>query len=190
MTRGQSVILKDNSLEWFWKNLAKYQGLSQRRLKIQNYVYWTFVDPPPSSPPPPQPDLKNIDKDTVPKHFTVPGKNTPGWRRRIYFFNALAFIESVSFPFVDVDPDRIRIQWGPESGTRRAKLPKKNLSVGCSLLRPEGFSCSLHVLYGGLGVSNLQFLLKTRDKKFSSWIFFPIFVSQNPGSGSGFTWNA
>jgi hypothetical protein len=29
-------------------------------------------------------------------------------------------------------------------------------SAGCSLLRAEGFSCSLGVLYGGLGISKLQ----------------------------------
>jgi hypothetical protein len=34
------------------------------------------------------------------------------------------------------------------------------LSTGCSLLRAEGFSCSLGVLYGGLGISKLQFLIK------------------------------
>jgi hypothetical protein len=34
------------------------------------------------------------------------------------------------------------------------------LSTGCSLVRAEGFSCSLGVLYGGLGISKLQFLIK------------------------------
>jgi hypothetical protein len=34
------------------------------------------------------------------------------------------------------------------------------LSTGCPLLRAEGFSCSLGVLYGGLGISKLQFLIK------------------------------
>ncbi len=34
------------------------------------------------------------------------------------------------------------------------------LKIGCSLLRAEGFSCSLGVLYGGLGRSKLQFLIK------------------------------
>jgi hypothetical protein len=54
------------------------------------------------------------------------------------------------------------------SGSRRAKMTHKNrkkssifmfLSTGCSLLRAEGFSCSLGVLYGGLGISKLQFFL-------------------------------
>jgi hypothetical protein len=35
-----------------------------------------------------------------------------------------------------------------------------NYWIGCSLLRAEGFSCSLDVLYGGLGISKLQFLIK------------------------------
>jgi hypothetical protein len=34
------------------------------------------------------------------------------------------------------------------------------ISVGCSLLRAEGCSCSLDVLYRGLGISKLQFLIK------------------------------
>jgi hypothetical protein len=55
------------------------------------------------------------------------------------------------------------------SGSRRAKMAHKNrkksgifmfLSSGCSLLRAEGFCCSLGVHYGGLGISKLQFLIK------------------------------
>jgi hypothetical protein len=33
----------------------------------------------------------------------------------------------------------------------------------CSLLRTEGFSCSLDVLYGGPGISKLQFLIKKNN---------------------------
>ncbi len=42
-------------------------------------------------------------------------------------------------------------------------------SAGCSLLRTEGFSCtgSLGVLYGGLGISKLQFFNKKIYKNFS-----------------------
>jgi hypothetical protein len=40
------------------------------------------------------------------------------------------------------------------------------LSTGCSLLRAEGFSCSLGVLYGGLGISKLQLLIKKIEIKF------------------------
>ncbi len=46
------------------------------------------------------------------------------------------------------------------------------LSNGCSLLRAEGFSCSFGVLYGGLGISKLQFLIKKREIKFPAIIFF------------------
>jgi hypothetical protein len=63
------------------------------------------------------------------------------------------------------------------------------LSTGCSLLRAEGFSCSLGVLYGGLGISKLQFLIKKIEIKFPTKIFFPILGHQtldpDPGSGSG-----
>jgi hypothetical protein len=50
-------------------------------------------------------------------------------------------------------------------------------------LRDEEFSCSLDVLYGGPGISKLQFLIK-KIKKIFSCKFFPIFEHQNPGSGS------
>ncbi len=40
------------------------------------------------------------------------------------------------------------------------------LSTGCSLLRAEGFSCSLGVLYRGLGISKLQFWIKKIEIKF------------------------
>ncbi len=77
--------------------------------------------------------------------------------------------------FVDPDPDWIRMQWGPldpytdsqsGSGSRRAKIAHHNRkklinlifsSAGCSVLRDEGFHCSLDVLYGGLGIRKLQF---------------------------------
>ncbi len=58
------------------------------------------------------------------------------------------------------------------------------LSTGCSLLRADGFSCSLGVLYGGLGISKLQFFIKKIEIKFPAINFFN-FRSSNPGSGSG-----
>jgi hypothetical protein len=73
-------------------------------------------------------------------------------------------------------------------GSRRAKMTHKNkkksrifmfLSTGCSLLRAEGFSCSLGVFYGGRGISKLQFWIKKIEIKFP--IFFN-FRSSNPGS--------
>ncbi len=63
------------------------------------------------------------------------------------------------------------------------------LSTGCSLLRAEGFSCSLGVLYGGLGISKLQFFIKKAEIKFPAINFFSILGHQtldpDPGYGSG-----
>jgi hypothetical protein len=63
------------------------------------------------------------------------------------------------------------------------------LSTGCSLLWAEGFSCSLGVLYGGLGISKLQFLIKKMEIKFPAKIFFSILghrtLDLDPGSESG-----
>ncbi len=72
---------------------------------------------------------------------------------------------------------------GSGSVLRRSKMTHKNrkksrifmfLSTGCSLLRAEGFSCSLGVLffYGGIGISKLQFLIKKIDIKFPAVNFF------------------
>jgi hypothetical protein len=57
-------------------------------------------------------------------------------------------------------------------------------------LRAEGFSCSLGVLYGGLGISKLQFFVKKIENKFPAIIFFSILGHQtldhdpDPESGS------
>jgi hypothetical protein len=55
--------------------------------------------------------------------------------------------------------------WGPipTTGEKLSTLP--TLRAGCSLLRAEGFSCSLNVLYIGLGISNMQISIKKRYKK-------------------------
>jgi hypothetical protein len=50
------------------------------------------------------------------------------------------------------------------------------LSTGCSLLRAEGFSCSLGILYGGLGISKLQFLVTKIEIKFQAIKFFQFWV--------------
>jgi hypothetical protein len=63
------------------------------------------------------------------------------------------------------------------------------LSTGCSRLRAEGFSCSLGVLYGGLGISKLQFLIKKIEINFQLQTFFN-FRASNPGSGSTIRKNA
>jgi hypothetical protein len=69
------------------------------------------------------------------------------------------------------------------------------VSTGCFLLRAEGFSCSLGVLYGGLGISKLQFLIKKIEIKFSAINFFQFYFikpwiririrNPDPESGSG-----
>jgi hypothetical protein len=44
-------------------------------------------------------------------------------------------------------------------------------------LRAEGFSCSLNVLYGSLGISKLQFLIKKRYiKNFKLYFFLQFLV--------------
>ncbi len=60
------------------------------------------------------------------------------------------------------------------------------LSAGCSLLRAEGFSSSLDLLYGGLGISKLQFLIKKIYKNFQLYFLSSVFGHQNPGSVSGY----
>jgi hypothetical protein len=56
------------------------------------------------------------------------------------------------------------------------------LSAACSLLRAEGFSCILDVLYGGQGISKtkLQFSIKKNIKFFFSCKFYIYFWSSNP----------
>ncbi len=49
-------------------------------------------------------------------------------------------------------------------------------SAGCSYLRAEGFSCSLGVLYEGLGISELQFLIRKIEKTNFSCKIFKTFV--------------
>jgi hypothetical protein len=43
------------------------------------------------------------------------------------------------------------------------------------LLRAEGFFCNLDILYGGLGIGKMQFLIKKNLIYFSAKIFFAIF---------------
>ncbi len=67
------------------------------------------------------------------------------------------------------------------------------LSTGCSLLRAEGFSCSLGVFYVGLGIGKLQFLIQKKLCFFSAVIFYQFLVIKawirirdpDLGSGSG-----
>ncbi len=60
-------------------------------------------------------------------------------------------------------------------------------SAGCSLLKAEGFSCDLCVLYGGLRISKFVIFDPKNIKKFYRCNFFPIFGHQSAwfGTGSG-----
>ncbi len=62
-------------------------------------------------------------------------------------------------------------------------------SAGYSLLRAEGFSCSLGVLYGGLGISKLQLLIKKIKITFLviklQKNLHHLNLDPDPGSGSG-----
>ncbi len=49
-------------------------------------------------------------------------------------------------------------------------------SVGWPLLRAEGFFCNLDILFGGLGIGKLQFLIKKKNNFFSAVIFFQFLV--------------
>ncbi len=91
---------------------------------------------------------------------------------------------------MDPDPDSMG-SLDPDPGGQ--KLPteiekvKKVLSLKCSLLRAEEFSCSLDDLYGSLGISKLQLLIKKRYKKNFNLFFFNFWLSKHwirIGSGS------
>ncbi len=94
---------------------------------------------------------------------------------------------------------------GSGSGSRRAKMTPKQRkksrifmfwSAGCSLLRADGFTCSLGALYWGLGISKKQFLIKKIKSKFPALIFFQFYVTKpwirnpDPQSGSAIRKNA
>jgi hypothetical protein len=85
----------------------------------------------------------------------------PGYKSGILYDKQIwrLFFES---NVVDPDSDRIRVQEG-----KPIKIEKNSrififCSAGCSILRAEGFSCSLDVRYGGPGISKLQFFVQKR----------------------------
>jgi hypothetical protein len=93
-----------------------------------------------------------------------------------------------------LDPDP-HSNCGSGSGSRRAKMTHKKRKkvrnfifsiAGCFLLRFEGFFCSIGVLYRGLGISKLQFLIKKIEIKFPARHFFSILGHQilDPDPGS------
>ncbi len=65
----------------------------------------------------------------------------------------------------------IRIQEG-KNDPKKIEKKDRIFIFWSSLLRAEGFSCSLGVLYGGLGISKLQFLIKKIKIKFLVVQFF------------------
>ncbi len=84
--------------------------------------------------------------------------------------------------WVHMDP---HLFWSAGSESRRAKMANKGQkNRKKSLLRAEGFSCSLGVFYVGQGISKLQFLILKILIFLFPYKFFPIFGHQNPGSGS------
>ncbi len=100
-------------------------------------------------------------------------------------------MDSDSIGSVDPDPDS-----KSGSGSRRAKMTHKSRnfflkfmfwsvgSLGWPLLRAEGFFCNMDVLYGGLGIGKLQFLIKKNLTFFSAVNLFQFLVIK-AGSGSG-----
>ncbi len=49
-------------------------------------------------------------------------------------------------------------------------------SAGCSLLSAEGFFYNLAILYGGIRIGKLYFLIQKEIKFFSAAIFFQFLV--------------
>jgi hypothetical protein len=98
------------------------------------------------------------------------------------YFKNLVEIFRVSdpdpYPDPDQDPHGSAIIWavGSGSGSRREKMTQKKIEKRTEFSSFEvldvhfwglkGFSCSLGVLYGGLGISKLQFLIKKIKIKF------------------------
>ena len=82
----------------------------------------------------------------------------------------------IRFDFGQLDPDP---HWEYGSVPRRPKKTQKNIkrrnfmfySAGCSLLRAEGFTCRLDVLYRGLWISKLEFVKKKDINKIFSCLF-------------------
>jgi hypothetical protein len=102
-------------------------------------------------------------------------------------------LDPYSIGSVDPDPDPYSESG---SGSRRAKMTHKSrkklvkvhvLKCWMASFRAEDFFYNLDILYGGLGIGKLQFLIK--KKKISVVIFFSIFGHLSPwiriGFGSG-----
>jgi hypothetical protein len=88
---------------------------------------------------------------------------------------------------VNPNPDWIRIQLGPWIRIQEGKNDPEKYKTVNTLLRAEGFSCSLGVLYEGLGISKLQVLIIIRRKKYLLYFFlkFLVIKTLDPDSEPG-----
>jgi hypothetical protein len=73
-----------------------------------------------------------------------------------------------------LDPDPVA---EGQNMTHRNRIKSINyiFCAGCSLLRAQGFSCSLYALDGGLGINILQFLTK-KVRFFQQFFFFSLVI--------------
>ncbi len=137
-------------------------GFASLRSKLSDL----YTDPYPTQSEKPNPDQQQHDAD--PQHWLWHKKNTRIYEEKsgcetmvdtgsIYIGKRQCFgSRSV------LDHDSIRsVDSESRSGSRRTKMTKFHvLKCWMFSLRTEGFSCSLDVLYRGLGISKLQFLIK------------------------------
>ncbi len=140
---------------------------------LRLWVIFALLDPDPDSEYG-STDLieSGSNRDPDPQHCILQICSfTSGFRIRIRIrirINLSCWIR-IRIQIADPDPD--------PGGQNDPKIRKKDRififwSAGCSLLRAEGFSCSLGVLYGGLGIIKLQFLIKKIKIKFLVVNFF------------------
>ncbi len=141
-------------VETFWYNFSLCSPRWRWWLPSsrQQYMMWTIQDWPTStSSTPAQGSVHQADRTAF---VFLRTKISAGF---VVFFSGLRIRIRM----------RIRLIWVAGSGSRRAKMTHKKRRkwrnflfwiAGCSLLRAEGFSCSLGVLYRSLGISKLQFL--------------------------------
>ncbi len=72
--------------------------------------------------------------------------------------------------------DRLRSDQCCGSGSGFTRVPGSGSGRACSLLRAEGFSCNLDVLYRGLGLSIVNRNFWSNKYKFFSALFFQYLV--------------
>ncbi len=104
------------------------------------------------------------------------------------------FVKNALFDIFLIDPDSVESldpyrdpdsQSGFTTGSesRRAKITHKKCKkvnsfqfFKCWMFFFAVFSCSLEVHYGGLGIRNMQFLIKKEIKKFQLYFFSLVFA--------------